>query len=220
MPKKIKNKKTNLKSSNVSLLQRFQSKMQDDQSYLSLILGLLIVLIAGILVFNYFKKAPADLGPAGQIEQADVAPENLPGQYIVKENDTLFTIAQKYYNDGYKFTEIANENKLANANSIEAGQVLEIPKLAESATIAAVEATSTEVVPTEVIDAGVGGAVNQTVWGEKVEGDTYTVVEGDWLSKIAGRAYGDVMAFDKIAKANNIADPNLIEPGTVLQIPR
>jgi nucleoid-associated protein YgaU len=40
------------------------------------------------------------------------------------------------------------------------------------------------------------------------------------LSKIAGRAYGDVYQFDKIAKANNITDPNNIEVGTVLKIPR
>lgn len=208
-------KKTNLRSSNISLLQRFQSQIQNDQSYLSLILGLLIVLIAGILVFNYFKKAPADLGPAEQTsEQADVQPEDLPGQYIVKEDDTLFTIAQKYYNDGYKFTSIAEENKLANADAIEVGQVLEIPKLEEDDGIIAAEATPT------TLDNGTGGAVNQTIWGEKIEGNSYTVVEDDWLSKIAGRAYGDIMAFDKIATANNIPNPDLIEPGQVLQIPR
>ncbi|MDO8571009.1 MAG: LysM peptidoglycan-binding domain-containing protein [Candidatus Daviesbacteria bacterium] len=225
MPRTTKNKKISSKTANVSLLQRLQSQMQDDQSYLSLILGLLIVLIAGILVFNYFKKAPADLGSAGKTEQTDVAPENLPGQYTVKENDTLFTIAQTYYNDGYKFTEIAKENSLANADSIEVGQVLEIPKLEESqilaeAEITPSEVTPSEITPTDIVESGVGGAINETTWGEKIEGESYTVVEGDWLSKISGRAYGDIMAFDKIAKANNIADPNIIEPGTVLQIPR
>lgn len=201
-------RKINTKSSSMSLIQRFQSQIRDDQSYLSLILGLLIILIAGILVFNYFKKAPADLGPAGQTEQADVSPESLPGKYTVKENDTLFSIAQTYYNDGYKFTAIAEENNLANVDSIEAGQVLEIPKLAESDMVAA------------AVDNGTGGATNQTIWGEKIEGDSYTVVEGDWLSKIAGRAYGDIMAFDKIAEANGIPNPDLIEPGIVLKIPR
>ncbi|MDO8639022.1 MAG: LysM peptidoglycan-binding domain-containing protein [Candidatus Daviesbacteria bacterium] len=194
------------KKTSVSLLQRFKSQMDDDQSYLTLIMGLLIVLIAGVLVFNYFKQNKPDLGSSAQTEQIDVSPNDLPGKYTVKENDTLFSIAQTYYNDGYKFTSIAEENKLTNVDSIEAGQVLEIPKLEASETAS--------------IDNGTGGAIDQTIWGEKVEEDTYTVVEGDWLSKIAGRAYGDVMAFDKIAKANNIADPNIIEPGTVLQIPR
>lgn len=183
-----------------SLLQRLQSELEPSQSYVSLILGLLIVIVAGVLIFNYFKKNEASLGPAQQTEeiQQDVAPENLPGKYIVKEGDTLFSISQKYYNDGYQFQQIADENKLANADSIIVGQTLEIPKLVE----------------------GVGGAANQTIWGEKIISDTYTVVEGDWLSKIAGRAYGDVMAFNKIAEANNIANPDLIEPGQVLKIPR
>ena len=44
------------------------------------------------------------------------------------------------------------------------------------------------------------------------------IIEKD--GKVAGRAYGDVMAFDKIVKANNIQNPDLIEPGTVLSIPR
>ena len=59
-----------------------------------------------------------------------------------------------------------------------------------------------------------------TQWGPKIEGNTYTVQEDDWLSKIAGRAYGDIFTFDKIAAANNLSNPDLIEPGMVLTIPR
>ncbi|MFH1536107.1 MAG: LysM domain-containing protein, partial [Patescibacteria group bacterium] len=144
----------------------------------------------------------ADLGPAQQTEAGqDVSPESLPGKYTVKEGDTLFTIADKYYQDGYQYTELAKANNLTNENLIEAGQVLEIPKLD---------------IETQSLATGGG---NTTIWGPKIEGNTYTVVEGDWLSKIAGRAYGDIMAFDKIAKANNIQNPDLIEPGMVLTIP-
>lgn len=198
---------------NQSLLQKLQSELQLNQSYLSLVLGLLIVLVAGILVFNYFQKTQPSLGPSQQTvtenNQKDVSPENLPGKYTVKEGDTLFTIAQAYYSDGYKFSKIAETNKLANADLLEIGQVLEIPKLEEAQAQATVASNE-----------GTGGATNSTIWGDKIEGDTYTVVEGDWLSKIAGRAYGDVMAFEKIAQANNISNPDLIEPGTVLKIPR
>lgn len=188
-----------------SLLQRLQAQLQLNQSYVGLILGLLIILVGGVLVFNYFKQNQASLGPAEQTtesEQKDVEPEDLPGKYTVKEGDTLFDIAQKYYNDGYQFTVIAQANKLENADVIDVGQVLDIPKV--------------EILQGE----GTGGAVNQTIWGEKIEGDTYTVAEDDWLSKIAGRAYGDIMAYDKIAQANNISNPDLIEVGQVLKIPR
>lgn len=204
------------KTLNQSLLQKLQSELQFSQSYISLVLGLLIVLVAGILVFNYFNKDKGSLGPAQQTgeqqPQSDVAKENLPGQYTVKAGDTLFTIASKYYNDGYQYLRIAQENKLVSADSIEVGQVLTIPKTEE------VKIADTEMASDN--NQGIGGEINSTIWGPAITGDTYTVVADDWLSKIAGRAYGDVMAFDKIAKANNIANPDLIEPGTVLKIPR
>jgi len=62
--------------------------------------------------------------------------------------------------------------------------------------------------------------MNQTTWGAEIKEDTYTVQSDDWLSKIAGRAYGDMTKFDAIAKANNISNPDTIEVGTVLKIPR
>ncbi len=196
-----------------SLIEKLQSEFQSNQSYVNLVLGLIIILVVGILLFNYFNRDQGTLGPSQQTsqEQADVKPEDLPGQYTVKEGDTLFLIAEKYYQDGFKYNEIASANNLADVNTLKVGQVLEIPKLAEVAKTE--EATSSA-------DAGIGGQENQTIWGETIKSDTYTVVEGDWLSKIAGRAYGDMMAFDKIAKANNIANPDLITPGMILTIPR
>lgn len=218
MPRPRKNINKSVHENDQSLFQKLQSQLQLDQSYLSLALGLVIVLIAGFLVFNYFKSSRPNLGPAQQSEnqnQADVQPENLPGKYTVKKDDTLFAIAQKYYNDGYKYPEITKANNLTNENTIETGQVLDIPKIAETTVTSSISP-----IPTQTEALGTGGAENQTIWGEKIISDTYTIVEGDWLSKIAGRAYGDIMAFDKIAKANNISNPDLIEPGIVLQIPR
>ncbi len=197
-------------SSNLSLIQKLQKELNINQSYLSVLLGILIVLVVGVLVFNYVKRNEGNLGPAQQTvsenKNADVKPENLPGKYTVKDGDTLFKIAQAYYNDGYKYPELVKANKIADENVIAVGQVIDIPKL--------------EVASDTQTALGTGGSTNETIWGDKITGDTYTVVEGDWLSKIAGRAYGDIYAFDKIAKANNITDVDNIEPGTVLKIPR
>ncbi|MDO8498855.1 MAG: LysM domain-containing protein [bacterium] len=200
-----------LGKSSQSFIDKISSEVNSNQSYLNLILGLLIILVAGVLVFNYLKKSEPSLGPAQETTaeetQKDVKPEDLPGKYTVKTGDTLFRIAEAYYKDGWKFAQIAAVNKLVNADIIGVGQILEIPKVEEEK---AELAGST----------GTGGATNSTIWGDKIEGDTYTVEEGDWLSKIAGRAYGDILAFDKIAKANNITNPDIIEPGTILKIPR
>lgn len=221
-----------------SYLDKISGDVQSNQSKLSMVLGALIILVVGILIFNYFNRGAQEVGPSQQAQQeGDVSPESLPGKYTVKEGDTLFLIAEKYYADGYKYPEIANANSMINVDAIEVGQVLEIPKPAED--LAAVASPSpeetTEPEQTSVPDesplmeatsqpdtegnVGIGGA-DTTIWGSKIEGDSYTVVEGDWLSTIAARAYGDILAYTKIAEANNISNPDLILPGQVLKLPR
>lgn len=51
--------------------------------------------------------------------------------------------------------------------------------------------------------------------------NSYTVVAGDSLSKIAKREYGDASAWPRIYEANRaiIKDPDLIHPGQTLRIP-
>lgn len=204
-----------------SYLEKLDREVKSNQSKLSMILGALIILVVGILIFNYFSRGRETLGPAQQIQQAqegDVSPENLPGKYTVKEEDTLFLISEKYYKDGYKYTEIAKENNITNMDSIEVGQVLQIPKL--EALVTAVPSPSPEVTPTSTQEPLGKGGADTTIWGPRITEDTYTVVEGDWLSKIAGRAYGDIFAYKKLAEVNNIPNPDLIFPGQVLKIPR
>ncbi len=235
------------------LLERMQSDLQKNQSILNLVLGGLIVIVLGVLLFNFFNK-PTDngsLGPAQNTQNqptnqtADVTKDKLPGKYTVKDGDTLFTIAQQYYDDGYKYDLIVKANQLTDENVISKGLVLEIPK-PDGQTLAQAQASptppsssSTEPSPTDVAtptptqtpapaqvaqnpqsDSGTGGATNETIWGERITGNTYTVQEGDWLSKISGRVYGDIMQYQKIAEANHISNPDVIEPGTVLQIPK
>lgn len=194
------------KQASKNYLENLEQEIQSNQSKVSMVLGALIILVVGILIFNYFNKNKASLGPAQQTElEQDVSPDKLPGKYTVKEGDTLFTIAEKYYADGYQYPEIAKANNLTNVDQIEIGQILQIPKPSPS--------------PKQEEALGTGGD-ESTIWGPRIEGNTYTVAEEDWLSKIAGRAYGDIFAYDRIAKANNISNPDHIESGMVLTIPR
>ena len=48
---------------------------------------------------------------------------------------------------------------------------------------------------------------------------TYTVKSGDMLSKIAQHFYGNGNLYPEIVKANNLANPDNVAAGTVLQIP-
>lgn len=205
------------KTINETYFDKLENEIKSNNSPFSLILGALIILVVGVLIFNFFNQKDQEVGPASSTEQAgDVAPDKLPGKYTVKEGDTLFTISEHYYQDGYKFSEIAKANSLADVNSLTVGQVLEIPKVEA---VAEAESPSPIESPIAEAETGIGGG-DTTVWGPKITEATYTVIEGDWLSTIAARAYGDIMAYNKIAEANNIQNPDLIFPGQVLKLPR
>jgi len=216
------------KASEQGYLEKLEAEVSSNQSRLSLILGALIVLVAGVLVFNYFNKNGSEIGPATQTEganQEDVSPESLPGKYTVKEDDTLFTIAEKYYKDGSKYTEIVKANSLTDENTIVVGQVLEIPKVELEVTTPVesmdqVTPTTAEFQLTPTPQELLQVTNMQNDWGQTITDNTYTVIEGDWLSTIAARAYGDPMAYQKIADANKISNPDLILPGQILVLPR
>lgn len=60
-----------------------------------------------------------------------------------------------------------------------------------------------------------------TVATPEPEAQYHTVVEGDWLSKIAKKYYGDANKYEIIFEANKpmLTHPDKIYPGQVLRIP-
>lgn len=56
------------------------------------------------------------------------APMSTSGSYTVQKGDSLWSIAVKEYNDGYKWVEIARANKLAHPDFIHVGNVLTLPR--------------------------------------------------------------------------------------------
>ncbi len=64
--------------------------------------------------------------PAGQISATST--ETKPATYTVAKDDTLWSIAVRFYNgDGYQWSRIAQANSLANPDLIHAGNVLTLP---------------------------------------------------------------------------------------------
>ena len=57
------------------------------------------------------------------------APKKEPVVHEVDAGDTLWKIAKKFYNDGSKYTKIAEANNIKNPNLIREGTVLTIPAL-------------------------------------------------------------------------------------------
>lgn len=239
------------------------------ESYTSLILGIVVVIIASILLVSFFKnrhignfpgkqdisaistinmneannstesaeivaqnptdtlsptvteaptptvtKTPAtSVKPTGKpttvptAEPTKIAVEKstnpVAGTYKVKAGETLWSIAEKQYKDGYKWVEIAQANNLSNPNVIHSDLSLKLPKIETEAVAQNPEKADTQM-----------NAPNQA--GER----TYTVTKGDDLWDIAVKQYNNGYRWVDIARANNLVNPNTIHSGNVLKIPR
>lgn len=155
-----------------------------------MILGAIVILVVGSLTIKYLKN---DSGRIPEELLNNNSIESVSKKHTVAKGENLWILAENYYGDGFKWTEIATENKLENASIIEEGQELIIPNL-ETAEI--------------------------TEGENSITSATYEVVEGDSLWNIAVRAYGDGYKWAEIAKENNIVNPNVIHTGNVLILPR
>jgi len=173
-------------------------------NYHYLLFGLTALLIIYMVIINFFSKARYNSKSVKTDVKTVENQANNKKQdiYVVKEGDHLWKIAEEAYGSGYNAYDIAAFNKISDPNLIFIGQKLVLPKV-------------TVKTPTR-------GDVITLASTQKVSltGNKYTVKEGDCLWKIALEAYGDGYAWVKIAKANNLVDPNLILPKTVLTIPR
>lgn len=181
--------------------------MKLNESTISTLLGILVVIVVGVLIFNYFKKVgketpeleelPAEITEVQEVPKEGQVPEGLPKEYTVKTGDNLWMIAENYFGSGYNWVDIAKANELVNPNFLLADQKLKIPQ-AEAKT------------PTKTLASD----------SEPITEGKYTVQEGDNLWMVAVRAYGDGYQWPKLAQENNLADANHIEPDQVLVIPR
>ena len=181
-----------------------------NESMLSMIFGVVTVLLIGVLVLRMYGAKKPEITAQG--EKTEIAtekigdvvvetkedgkkyPTELAEKVTVTAGDNLWKIAEKQYGSGYNWVDIAKENKLSNPGQIEVGQELKLPKVAVKMLVEKVAIT--------------------------IEGDSYTVVKGDHLWNIAVRAYGDGYKWSEVAKTNNIKQPNYIEIGQVIKLPR
>lgn len=181
------------------------------ESYVSMALGAVVVLVIGVLIFNYFSKInkpktsdqakTQDTAQASPTPAATAAPKALAEKpvslpktsseqtYTVVRGDNLWKISVKFYGTGYNWKLIASANNLVNPRVIHAGNVLKIP----SASVSTLPA---------------------------ITSGTYTVVRGDTLWSIAVRSYGDGFVWNKISAANNNLNPRSLKVGMTLNIPR
>lgn len=209
--KKVDNKKKQKSRVSVGGLRKMITSVRWTESYTSLLMGIVVVIVAVLFVVSFIKQthhiqdtsSTSTVAVSVTPTTTGVPSELKPGQrtYTVQVGDDLWHIAEKYYKSGYNWVDIAKANNLSDPNSIFSGNQLIIPSVTPEANI---------VTSTPEVSSG-----NNTITGA-----TYTVQSGDDLWHIAVRAYADGYQWTKIAKANNLSNSNLIFSGNVLKIPR
>jgi len=204
MPRNTRRTRTINKNNSVDKIKDFFSQVKLGESYTSLFLGAVVVVIALVLVFSFLRGRnllkPGVTQPASTVNQQQTGNRPMPTTYTVQAGESLWTIAEKIYGSGYNWVDLAKTNNLTNPGLIFSNTKLVVPNVAPK--LSTVQ--NQQISPT----------------AEPINGTTYTVKKGDCLWTIAVRAYGDGYKWVEIAKANSLANPDLIYSGNVFQLPR
>lgn len=218
-----------------------QNSQNDRQSQLATILVGLLIIASGLLIYNYFQKTTApdttsqteqqddeqkQQSNSGQNGDSDSESESKEGQYTVMPGDSLWSIAEKAYGDGFQWTKIRDANELdLNAfgqPTVEIGQVLNVP---DSAAVAQQPKEVADGTGNTGDDSDVAG-VQEIRETPSTAVQTYTVQPGDTLWSIAESFYGDgndweLISNDPHNQIGQLPDGRpLVHAGNALYIPQ
>lgn len=185
------------------MFKNFLKKINFPESYVSITLGFLVVIVGGLILYNYFtqqkglqEEIATEPGEPTITQTIAQKLQKLPTTYTVTVGDTLWKIAMDLYGSGYNWVTLRDANKLTDADHIQVGQELSAP-------------VAQVIVPPQV---------GETM-GTAAQPRDYTVKQGDSLWKIALSELGNAYRWSEIAQNNVLANPDIIHPGNVLKIP-
>jgi nucleoid-associated protein YgaU len=202
-------------------LKHFLKWLKEQESIISMMLGALVVVAVGALIFSYYSDSrsaqinnssatTAATSPEGLGSDQEVESQEPEGEYIVRRGDHLWKIAQTHYGSGYRHTDIAAANNINLDTPLFVGQRLKLPFLDAQREPVKISESENQVSQTPK-------EVPQKNSNDK---NTYTVTRGDTLWSIAVATYQNGYRWMDIVESNPelITDPSLIEVGWVLKI--
>lgn len=201
----------------VMALKKNSGKGRFSEQNISMILGALVVIVMGVLLVNYFRgvqRTGTVTNPpqTAQTQEANgkttLAADGKTKIHKVAKGETLWKIAEEYYQSGYNWVDIARENNLGQGNFLEVDQEIRIPRVEAKKITVKLAANENSA----------GNSVDEQK--QAITGENYTVVKGDSLWNIAVRAYQDGYRWTEIAKENKLDNPGIIHPGNTLKLPR
>lgn len=212
---------------------QMEEKPSQAENIISILLGLAVVLVIGAMIINAIRGRQ---NQNNQPTQPDTNQEaTASGMHTVVAGETLWSIAEKYYNDGYKWVDIQKANNLTSGDAVEVGNTLVIPTISPAANPSPMaDSPTVEVSPTETPtvtitssapetgSTGPTGATGSTGETLSISSETteYTVQKGDTLWAIAQARYNNPYRWVDIARANNLKNPDLIYVDAKLNLPQ
>ncbi|MBI4097677.1 MAG: LysM peptidoglycan-binding domain-containing protein [Candidatus Levybacteria bacterium] len=110
--------------------QDLSTQLRLGESYISLILGAVVVFGLFVILFLFVKENGFQNNPP-RIEEttipSSVVQPITQKTYVLQEGEGLWDVAVKFYGDGYRYTEIVEANKLENPDYVPPGTRLIIP---------------------------------------------------------------------------------------------
>lgn len=126
----------------------FQNFMDNPDSYKNLIYGIITVVVLFVVLFLGLRTLSRN--QSNVTDNAVNTSTQESRTHVVEEGETLWSIAEKEYGDGFKWELIADANKITNASSIEKGTKLTIPAAETKVSPTAME-SKPSVSPSEVM---------------------------------------------------------------------
>ncbi|HIO61648.1 MAG TPA: LysM peptidoglycan-binding domain-containing protein [Deltaproteobacteria bacterium] len=167
------------------------NKDLDQQRSRNKMLIIILILLVIVLAVTFVMR-----GSDGSNEQASTDPATEITDETASLIEELATI--KSENEQLK-TEMANAKK-------------ELDKADEDNPVK-------EAAPTETEEIDIEGETSQTSTTDNSIPSTHTLAKGESIWKLAVQYYGNGMMFTKIVEANSLDNPDVIAPGTVINLP-